>query len=102
MKIILGLIVVISIITIITILKSKKEKLTLKEKVKKIYPKHTIIEKFGTVMICEINHRNEPDELAFIRIGQKKKIEKTGRRIAIEYPSQPSINDLKKDLKKYI
>ncbi|WP_414659852.1 hypothetical protein ACMHYC_09205 [Acinetobacter courvalinii] len=102
MKILLGLVVVICIIAIVVISKKNDEKLTLKEKIKKIYPKHTIIEKFGTVMICEINHRNEPDELAFIRIGTRKKIEKEGRRIIIEYPTQPKLRELKQDLKRYI
>lgn len=102
MKILLGIIAVISIIAIAVIIRKEDQKLSLKEKVKKLYPKHTIIEKLGTIMICEINHRNEPDELVFIRIGTRKKIEKIGRRVAIEYSAQPKLKELKQDLKNYI
>ena len=69
---------------------------------KATFPKYTIIEKFDTVMICEINHRNEPDELVFIRTGEAKKIKKEGRRITITYPKKPTKNQLKKDLGKYL
>ncbi|WEI24606.1 hypothetical protein PYR74_12435 [Acinetobacter bereziniae] len=50
-------------------------------------------------MICEINHRNEPDELVFIRINpsKKKKINKTGRRLNAEYPAIPTAKELKMD-----
>lgn len=75
---------------------------SLKEIVKSTFPKYTIIEKFNTVMICEINHRNEPDELIFIRTGEPKRIKKEGRRITVTYPQKPTINQLKKDLGKYL
>ncbi len=70
--------------------------------VKKSFPKHLIINKFGTVMICEINHRNEPDELIFIKTGTHKSIKKEGRRIVATYPNKPTSKELKKDLQKYI
>ncbi|MCH7352237.1 MULTISPECIES: hypothetical protein [unclassified Acinetobacter] len=75
---------------------------SLKITVKKAFPKYTIIEKFDTVMVCEINHRNEPDELIFIRIGQAKKIIKEGRRIVATYTKKPTKKILEKDLKKYL
>ena len=96
---VLALISAILIIGFI-IFKSKKTKPNnLKDLVKKTFPKHIIIEKFGTVMICEINHRNEPDELVFIRINpsRKKKINKTGRRLNAEYPAVPTARELKID-----
>lgn len=75
---------------------------SLKVTAKKAFPKYTIIEKFDTVMICEINHRNEPDELVFIRIGSTKKITKEGRRITAIYPKKPTGKILKQDLNKYL
>ena len=82
--------------------RQKQTDKSLKEIVKATFPKHTIIEKFDTVMICEINHRNEPDELVFIRTGEAKKIKKEGRRITATYPQKPTKNQLKKDLEKYL
>ena len=101
---VLALISAILIIGFI-IFKSKKTKPNnLKDLVKKTFPKHIIIEKFGTVMICEINHRNEPDELVFIRINpsRKKKINKTGRRLNAEYPAVPTARELKIDFEKHL
>ena len=89
----------------ILIIKSKKSnKHNLKELVKRTFPKYTIIEKFGTVMICEINHRNEPDELVFIRIkpNRKKKINRNGRRLDAEYPAIPTIKELKNDFSNHL
>ena len=101
---VLALISAILIIGFI-IFKSKKTKPNnLKDLVKKTFPKHISIEKFGTVMICEINHRNEPDELVFIRINpsRKKKINKTGRRLNAEYPAVPTARELKIDFEKHL
>lgn len=101
---VLALISAILIIGFI-IFKSKKTKQSnLKDLVKKTFPKQTIIEKFGTVMICEINHRNEPDELVFIRINpsKKKNINKTGRRLNAEYPAVPTARELKIDFQKHL
>ncbi|NAS09353.1 hypothetical protein GPS43_11270 [Acinetobacter haemolyticus] len=64
--------------------------------------KHTIIEKNNQIMICEINHRNEPDERIFIRTGRRKKIEKSGRFIIAEYSKKPTGKELKNDLTKYL
>lgn len=55
-------------------------------------------------MICEMNHRNEPDELVFIRIdpNQKKNIRNFGRRVTFTYPKQPSIGEMRKDFAPYL
>ncbi|WP_416178144.1 hypothetical protein [Acinetobacter sp. SEK541] len=82
--------------------KNKQTNGSLKEIVKKAFPKYIILEKFNTVMICEINHRNEPDELVFIRIGEPRKIQKEGKRIIATYPQKPTKTQLKNDLKKYL
>ncbi|RZG42581.1 hypothetical protein [Acinetobacter wuhouensis] len=82
----------------------KNNKLSLKELAKKTFPKYKIIEKHGTVMICEINHRNEPDELVFIRIepNKQKNITKFGRRYKAEYPAMPTAKELKIDFGKHL
>lgn len=96
--------IVILVIGFFVIKNKKSGERNLKELVKKTFPKHTIIEKFGTVMICEINHRNEPDELVFIRINpnKKKNINKTGRRLNAEYPAVPTARELKIDFEKHL
>ncbi|TNL43679.1 hypothetical protein EYB59_21830 [Acinetobacter bereziniae] len=96
---VLSLISAILIIGFIILRRKKSKQNNLKDLVKKTFPKHIIIEKFGTVMICEINHRNEPDELVFIRINpsKKKNINKTGRRLNAEYPAIPTAKELKID-----
>ena len=55
-------------------------------------------------MICEINHRNELDELVFIRIkpNRKKKINRNGRRLDAEYPAIPTIKELKNDFSNHL
>ncbi|SUU22818.1 hypothetical protein [Acinetobacter haemolyticus] len=73
-----------------------------REVVKKAFPKHKIIDKNQQIMICEINHRNEPDELVFIRIGRAKNIQKDGRRVIIYYPTEPTASELKRDLSKFL
>ncbi|MBJ8554830.1 hypothetical protein I9189_010780 [Acinetobacter bereziniae] len=82
----------------------KSKKLNLKELAKKTFPKYKIIEKHGTVMICEINHRNEPDELVFIRIepNKQKSINQFGRRFKAEYPAIPTARELKADFSKHL
>lgn len=77
---------------------------TLKQKLQNEFPKYKIIEKSDTLMICEISHRNEPEELVIIRIdsNQKKNIRTFGRRATITYPKQPSIKEIKKDVVPYL
>ena len=98
------IILIIALSIIFLIYKLKNKNLTLKEIAKKTFPKHIIIEKFDTVMICEINHRNEPDELAFLRLNtnRPKTIKKEGRRLKVEYQKMPTSTELKRDLKQVI
>ncbi len=72
--------------------KLSNSKLPLKELVKKTFPKYKIIEKHQSIMICEINHRNEPDKLVFIRIkpNEAKNIRKSGRMLICDYPRNPT------------
>lgn len=101
---VLALISAILIIGFIIFRSKKSKSNNLKDLVKKTFPKHTIIEKFETVMICEINHRNEPDELVFIRINPRKKknINKNGRRLNAEYPAIPTARELKIDFRNHL
>jgi len=105
MEILASLILLIGLILIIRKNQNKEQKnISLKELVKKTFPKYKIIEKNQTIMICEINHRNENDELVFIRIkpNQRKTIKKSGRMLIIDYPNKPGINELKTDLSKHL
>lgn len=105
MEILASLILLIGLILVIRKNQNKKQKnINLKELVKKTFPKYKIIEKNQAIMICEINHRNEPDELVFIRIkpNQRKTIKKSGRMLIVEYPNRPKINELKNDLGKHL
>ena len=100
----------ISFILLITLIflfkktKSKDKNLSLKDLVKKTFPKYKIIEKNQTIMICEINHRNEPDELVFIKINanEKKTIKKSGRMLIANYPNEPTSKEMKIDFGKYL
>ncbi|RZG66207.1 hypothetical protein EXU29_18565 [Acinetobacter wuhouensis] len=80
------------------------EKTDLKTLVKKTFPKYKIIEKHGTVMICEISHRNEPEELVFIRINKNmsKNIRKSGRMLIVDYPQQPTAKEMKMDFGQHL
>lgn len=70
-----------------------------KELVRNTFPKYRIIEKNQMIMICEYNHRNEPEELVFIRIdaSQKKNLRYSGRMLIIDYPYMPSAREMKSD-----
>lgn len=78
--------------------------LQLKDLVKKTFPKYKVIEKHKTIMICEINHRNEPDELVFIRINpnQRKNIKKSGRMLICDYPKHPTSKEMLSDFKGHL
>lgn len=105
MEIVISLILLITLIFIfIKIKDSKKKNQTLKELVKNTFPKYKIIEKNQTIMICEINHRNEPDELVFIRINpnQKKNIKKSGRILIADYPKKPNAKEMKTDFGRHL
>ena len=112
MDIIAGLILLIGLILIVKIVSGKKankkntrrEKLPLKEVVKNTFPQYKIIEKHQTIMICEINHRNEPDELVFIRIkpNEAKNIKKSGRMLICDYPQNPTAKEMLSDFKGHL
>ena len=77
---------------------------TLKQSLQKAFPDYTVMEKNGTIMICEINHRNEPDELVFIRVDphQEKNVRMLGKRATITYKKAPSVREIKKDAAAYL
>ena len=110
MNILIVLILLVGTIAILFIIKNqkghniKKKNISLKELVKETFPKYKIIEKHQTIMICEINHRNEPDELVFIRINSNKpkSIKYSGRMMIIDYPFKPNSKELKIDINKHL
>jgi hypothetical protein len=54
--------------------------------------------------VLQINHRNEPEELVFIRIdpAQKKNLRISGRMLIATYPKAPSVREMRKDFKDYV
>jgi len=108
MEILASVVLLISLILIIKKTTEKKiekeENLALKKLVKRTFPKYKIIEKHQTIMICEIDHRNEPDELVFIRINQnqRKKIKKSGRMLICDYPKNPTAKEMLIDFKGHL
>lgn len=83
--------------------KGKNNAKSFKELVKKTFPKYKVIEKNQMIMICEINHRNEPDELVFIRTNsQKKNLRYSGRMLIIDYPYTPNAKEMKKDFGQHL
>ncbi|NNH87575.1 hypothetical protein HLH13_07600 [Acinetobacter sp. ANC 4279] len=83
---------------------SRSGNTSFKDIVQKEFMKYKVIERNQTIMICEMNHRNEPDELVLIRIdpNQKKNIRNFGRRVTFTYPKQPSIGEMRKDFASYL
>ena len=83
---------------------SRSGNTSFKDIVQKEFRKYKVIERNQTIMICEINHRNEPDELVLIRIdpNQKKNMRSFGRRVTFTYPKQPSIGEMRKDFASYL
>ena len=104
MEILVILFVVVVIAFIFKFNGNRNNDLPLKEIVKKTFPKYKIIEKHGTVMICEISHRNEPEELVFIRINtsQRKNIRKSGKMLIVDYTYKPTAKEMKIDLKGHL
>jgi hypothetical protein len=108
MEVIASLVLLIGLILIVKKMGKEKaiksEKLPLKEVIKKTFPKYKIIEKHQTIMICEINHRNEPDELVFIRIkpNEEKKIRKSGRMLICDYPQNPTAQEMLSDFRGHL
>ncbi|WP_425917904.1 hypothetical protein [Acinetobacter sp. TSRC1-2] len=83
---------------------SRSGNFSFKDIVQKEFMKYKVIERNQTIMICEINHRNEPDELVLIRIdpNQKKNMRSFGRRVIFTYSKQPSIGEMRKDFAPYL
>jgi hypothetical protein len=108
MEVIASLVLLIGLILIVKKMGKEKaiktEKLPLKEVVKKTFPKYKIIEKHQTIMICEINHRDEPDELVFIRIkpNEAKNIKKSGRMLICDYPQNPTAQEMLSDFRGHL
>lgn len=104
MEILVSVVLVVGLIFIVSKYFKKEQHIDFKGLVGKTFPKYKIIEKHGTVMICEINHRNEPDELVFIRIrpNQQKNIKKSGRMLIVDYPKQPTAAEMKADFKNHL
>ena len=75
-----------------------------KQIVQQAFSRYKVIEKNYTIMFCEINHRNEPEELVFIRIdpAQKKNLRISGRMLIATYPKAPSVREMRKDFKDYV
>ena len=103
------IIVLILLITLFFIKKQKAPKVinnskNFKELVRNTFPKYRIIEKNQMIMICEYNHRNEPEELVFIRIdaSQKKKMHYSGRMLIADYPYMPSAREMKSDFARHL
>ena len=80
---------------------SRSGNTSFKDIVQKEFMKYKVIERNQTIMICEMNHRNE---LVLIRIdpNQKKNIRNFGRRVTFTYPKQPSIGEMRKDFAPYL
>ncbi|KAA8730794.1 hypothetical protein F4V57_14650 [Acinetobacter qingfengensis] len=75
--------------------------ISIKKLVQKTFPNHVVREKNEQIMLCEIDHRNEPRELAFIRINpyfKTKEILDKGNFIIATYPKIPTAKELKKDI----
>ncbi|MBU3845377.1 MAG: hypothetical protein H9855_00075 [Candidatus Acinetobacter avistercoris] len=72
--------------------------------IKKAFPQYHVMEKNDSIIICEMNYRNEPDELIVIRVdpNQKKNFRSFGRRVTITYPKQPNLKEIKKDTQQYL
>ena len=75
-----------------------------KQIVQQAFGRYKVIEKNYTIMICEINHRNEPEELVFIRIApaQKKNLRISRRMLIATYPKATSVREMRKDFKDYV
>ncbi|WP_445116096.1 hypothetical protein [Acinetobacter sp. WZC-1] len=79
-------------------------KKTLKQQVQAAFSQYTVIEKHDTIIICEMNQRQQPEELVVIRVdpNQKKNVRQFGKRVTITYAKQPSIREIKKDVAAYL
>lgn len=83
---------------------SRSSNASFKDIVQKEFTKYTVVERNQTIMICEMNPRNQLEELVLIRIdpNQKKNIRNFGRRVTFTYPKQPSLSEMRKDFAPYL
>ena len=83
---------------------SRSSNASFKDIVQKEFTKYTVVERNQTIMICEMNPRNQLEELVLIRIGpiQIKNIRNFGRRVTFTYPEQPSMGEMRKDFAPYL
>ena len=109
MEISTGLILIICLAALYFVLRKKNKiepnkNTNLKEIVRKTFPKYRTVSKNGMIMICEINHRNELDELVFIRISpySSKNIKQSGRMLIVDYPKNPTVQELKRDIGRHL
>ena len=106
--VVLGVFLALALVVIYTQLNSgigpNQDKHSFKDAIKKAFPKYIVVERFDTIIICELNHRQEQEELVIIRIdpNQNKNIRNFGRRATITYSKQPSIREIKKDTRPYL
>ena len=80
------------------------ENKSFKQIIQDAFPKFSVIERSSAVIICEVNYRNEFEELVFIRIdpNQQKNIRFSGRTLIATYPKQPSLREMKKDFAQHL
>lgn len=70
----------------------------LKREAENAFPRLKVKERNGQIMICEIDHRGELNELLFIKLDRNKpcKIEEKGRFIDSTFPYVPKSAELKR------
>ena len=72
---------------------------SLKEAIQREFGRFSIKERNGQILICEIDHRGEFNELIFVRFEMncEKRIENKGRFIVAKYGYVPSGGEMRKD-----
>lgn len=70
----------------------------LKREAEMAFPRLKVKERNGQIMVCEIDHRGELNELLFIKLDRNKpcKIEEKGRFIDSTFPYVPKSAELKR------
>ncbi|TCB52366.1 hypothetical protein E0H80_00375 [Acinetobacter sp. ANC 4779] len=102
---VVAVVIIICIVMVIYTQRGESSsKRLFKDIVQKEFIQYKVIERNQTILICEMNPRNEPEELVLIRIdpNQKKNMRSFGRRVTFTYPKQPSIADMRKDFAPYL
>lgn len=102
---VVAVVIIICIVMVIYTQRGESSsKRSFKDIVQKEFIQYKVIERNQTILICEMNPRNEPEELVLIRIDphQKKNMRSFGRRVTFTYPKQPSIADMRKDFAPYL